>query len=462
MEGKCMMKKKVIGMLVCLSIFSTLFSGCGNSTDEKITGTTTDAAQAESDTQEVAGTENGNADISGDITIWDWDGGTAQKYVEQFNKAYPNVNVTIQDVSWDDYMKKLQTSYVSGMDVPDIIYGEMAWRGSLYEMGILENLEEAPYNLKREEMVASSIPLCSDPEGNIVGVEMQVTPAGFAYKRDLAKEYLGTDDPEEVGKMISTWEDFEKVGQQVSEKSNGKVKMMVSLGDVLLSTLSQNTVSYVDGNAVDITAKVSTALEETIRLRDAGIIGNIEMYSADWYNAYASDEYIFYEAGSWCPPLVIAQYDKEGAGNWAVTTPPDGSFNLGGTTLSICKDSKNKEAAWAYMQYIFFSAEGGSYMYDLTGNYSCYAPYYTSEYSPMEKEGPVDGFFGGQSLVDYYINTASPTAKTVAQNKYDAVVSDVWQQLLPQYMSDTSIDADKALEMFIQAVQEKEPDAVIK
>lgn len=468
------MKRKLLCVLLSTAMISTMISGCGSvtTTDESgnaqssaAVASSQEAASNQSEASEAttsAAATGENADISGDITIWDWDGDTAQKYVDEFKKAYPNVNVNIQDVSWDDYIEKLQTSYVSGMDIPDIIYGEMAWRGSLYEMDILDNLEEAPYNLNREDMVDSSVPLCSDPNGNIVGVEMQVTPAGFAYKRDLAKEYLGTDDPDEVGKMISTWDDFETVGKQVSEKSGGKVKMMVSLGDVLLSTLSQNTVDYVDGDTVDITAKMKEPLAETIKLRDDGIIGNVEMYSADWYNDYASEDYIFYEAGSWCPPLVISQYDPEGSGNWAVTTPPDGSFNLGGTTLSIYKDSDNKEAAWAYIQYIFFSEKGGSYMYDLTGNYSCYEPYYSSEYSPMDKEGPVDEFFGGQSLVDYYINVAAPTAKTVAQNKYDAVVSDVWQQLLPQYMSDNSIDSDKALSMFINAVQEKEPEATIK
>ena len=101
----------------------------------------------------------------------------------------------------------------------------------------------------------------------------------------------------------------------------------------------------------------------------------------DRYSAYAADEYLFYEAGAWCPPLVIVPNDPEGAGNWAVTMPPEGSFNLGGTTLSIYKDSKNKEAAWAYLQFIYFSEQGGSYMYDLTGNYSCYQPYYSSGYS---------------------------------------------------------------------------------
>ena len=178
-------------------------------------------------------------DITGTVVIWDWDGGTQQKYVDKFNEVYPNVTVEVQDVAWDDYMTKLQTSYVSGMELPDIILGEMAWRGTLFEMNICENLEEAPYYLDRNDMVPSSIPLVSDQNGNILGVEMQVTPAGFAYKRDLAVEYLGTDDPEEVGEMIKDWDAFLAVGKQVNEKSGGKVKMMVSLGDVLLSVISR-------------------------------------------------------------------------------------------------------------------------------------------------------------------------------------------------------------------------------
>lgn len=116
-------------------------------------------------------------ELTGTVVIWDWDGGTQQKYVDKFNEVYPNVTVEVQDVAWDDYMTKLQTSYVSGMELPDIILGEMAWRGTLFEMNICENLEEAPYNLDRSEMVPSSVPLVSDQNGKILGVEMQVTPA---------------------------------------------------------------------------------------------------------------------------------------------------------------------------------------------------------------------------------------------------------------------------------------------
>ncbi|MDO4284701.1 MAG: extracellular solute-binding protein [Eubacteriales bacterium] len=457
--------KKIGAILLTLYVMTTFVAGCANSTNNaqvEVDGETVTV----SDSEEPENSVNENEaviskDMEGHVVIWDWNGEAQKQYIEAFNKIYPNIEIEVQDVSWDDYMTKLQTSYVSGLDLPDIILGEIAWRGTLNELGILENLEQEPYNLDRNQMVASSVPLTSDVNGNIVGVEMQVTPAGFAYKRDLAIEYLGTDDPDEVGEMIKDWDTFLETGLSVLEKSNGKVKMMASMGDMILTTLSQNVVDYVDGNAVDITSKMQMPLEISFKMWDAGIIGNVEMYSADWYAAYASDEYLFYEAAAWCPPYVISVYAAEDEGNWAITMPPNGSFNLGGTTLGINKDSENKLAAWAYLQYIYFSEEGGSIMYDLTGNYTCYAPYYESDNSSLNKEGPYDSFFGGQSLVDFYINQAAPMAKTAVQTRYDAVIDTVFQKLTPVYMLE-KMNAEEALEKFKEEVELQDNSLPVK
>lgn len=50
----------------------------------------------------------------------------------------------------------------------------------------------------------------------------------------------------------------------------------------------------------------------------------------------------------------------------------------------------------------------------------------------------------------------------MVQTKYDAIVNDVFQALTPKYMTDTSIDAAKALDMFKEEVELKAPEAQVQ
>lgn len=146
-----LMKRKSVSVLLAAALLASVLFGCGNSggsqnaddsstqTSQEDTGsevekTQEDTADAGSEdaAAENAGADNGAEsnpeDLTGTVVIWDWDGGTQQKYVDKFNEVYPNVTIEVQDVAWDDYMTKLQTSYVSGMELPDIIgiYGATA------------------------------------------------------------------------------------------------------------------------------------------------------------------------------------------------------------------------------------------------------------------------------------------------------------------------------------------------
>lgn len=402
-----------------------------------------------------------NEELSGKVVIWDWDGSGNRKIAEQFNKYFPNVTIEVVDVAWGDYMEKLQSSLISDLDVPDILLGE-GWRGQLFEMGICENLEQEPYNLNRADMVDSSVPLMCDPNGNVVGVEMQVATAGFAYKRSMAKELLGTDDPAEVGAMISDWESFKKLGQEILEKTDGRVKMMPSLGDVLLVASNQSAKPFIDGDTVDISSRMKYAVDTAIEMRDAGIIGTNEIDSASWYAAYASYDYLFYEAASWCASLVIPPNAADTAGDWAVCKGPGNSFTVGGTSVSIYSGSKNKEAAWEFIKFGYFSEIGGDFMYQNIGNYSCYKPYYESNYAPFSIEGPFDAFFGGQSLINFYTTTLTQDAPNAPKTRYDSLIDTTLRKLSTTYMKDTSIDAEKALSMFVEEIQLNSLDATVK
>lgn len=48
-------------------------------------------------------------------------------------------------------------------------------------------------------------------------VSWQATPGLFAYRRSIAKEVLGTDDPEKVQKMLANWNKFDQVAEKMKQ-----------------------------------------------------------------------------------------------------------------------------------------------------------------------------------------------------------------------------------------------------
>ncbi len=144
------------------------------------------------------------------------------------------------------------------------------------------------------------------------GVDQSIAPAGFAYKRDLALEYLGTDKPDEVYEHISSWDKFIETGKKVSEESNGEVKMLPGFGDVLYATKGQTTQDYVEGDTIDITKRMSKALETAIKVRDADIVGDNELDTPSWNAEFAENETIFFPAAPWSCEWHVAANDPDG------------------------------------------------------------------------------------------------------------------------------------------------------
>ena len=60
--------------------------------------------------------------------------------------------------------------------------------------------------------------IVTSSDGVLKGVSWQATPGLFAFRRDIAKEVLGTDDPNEVQAAISDWDKFNAVAAQMKDK----------------------------------------------------------------------------------------------------------------------------------------------------------------------------------------------------------------------------------------------------
>ena len=64
-----------------------------------------------------------------------------------------------------------------------------------------------------------TVQAASDENGVVKGVSFQCCPSALIYRRSIAKDVLGTDDPAEVQAKLDSWEKFEAVAADMSSSS---------------------------------------------------------------------------------------------------------------------------------------------------------------------------------------------------------------------------------------------------
>ncbi len=463
------MKKKIIAVILASAMLIASLSACGNSGG----GNGGDSSASSGSTAAAEDTGSADTDASGDagakggevtLTIWDWDEAHLNHMTQWYMEKHPNVKIETLVVAANDYFQKFQSAVASGSGVPDIVLSEMAYRGKLFDLGVLEDLSKDPYNVKAEDMFDFANRLGAGPNGELYGVEQQICPSGFAYRRDLAKEYLGTDDPNEIAEMISTWDKLFEVGKQVVEKSGGKVTVFPGMTVVLKDLLNnKNVKDYIDGDNIDLTGRYMDVLETATKFNQAGILGKQEDSTPAMANSYAAGEVLFYPCAPWSLKWGIATNDPDGSGNWGLTKAPEDGFTYGGTSVSVYSGSENKDAAWEYIKEVYCTGEGVEEAYRQFGFMTGFkAPYESSDSYFFTEKGQYDDFFGGQNLADYFINEIAITTQGQVQTKHQSNVNTALMNVATQMTGNPAMTAEEAMEAFKTEVQTLIPNATIK
>jgi multiple sugar transport system substrate-binding protein len=122
------------------------------------------------------------------LTIWNWDNNVTDITIPAFEKAHPNIKIERVAVPSGELPLKIQQSLTAGLDVPDILLAELNTRGQLFAMDIWENLEQEPYNVKKDVFFESTVGLMQNNKGQIIAIDQTLCPSGIAYKKGLAKQ----------------------------------------------------------------------------------------------------------------------------------------------------------------------------------------------------------------------------------------------------------------------------------
>lgn len=355
-----------------------------------------------------------------DISIWTWDVNAVKALTEKFNEKYPYVNVNIIDTAWADVLPKLKAAIMTENDVPDVVQIEIGFLGDARNLDGLENLSDAPYygSEFNGKFVDYYEPLCRNRDGKFTSLPVSPGASATFYRRDIASKYLGTDDPDQLENIFTSWERVIEIGRLIKEKSDGNVFVIGDALEIFETILKQLNVTWVDENGkLRYEEDVRKAANIAIKARREGIDAGVVSWSTAWVELFEKGNTFMTPSGTWLEGYVIKENDPEGYGKWGVMSTPGGNVNVGGSSYAIPSSAKQKEAAWYWIKTATTDPAAQVYHFERS---ACIPALKTALDDPIFEK--TSAYLGGQKAWKKYVQMMKDI-KSPAINKHDFLAS---------------------------------------
>lgn len=440
---------------ITICLVAAVLAGCGQNAEVP-----KEDMPRQEEKREISFDEPLPEDYQGTLTMWSWDEAYYQTVTQAFREKYPNVEFVYVPVEHKDLPMKYQMALVSGGELPDIGWSIIDSRGKVFELDMWEPLEQEPYNFDISQVYEYLHPRMVNSRGNVCGIEQSLSPAGLAYRRDLAREYLGTDEPDELEKMMPDWESFIEKGSEVYEKSGGSVYMMFSLGDARQFIQEQQEIPWSSGTEINVEKAFGRSIRLMERFRDANVSDSLIAWTPAWNKAFSEDGHIFTTCASWAIKFTIESHDTKGeeTGHWGMMGAPEGNVSLGGTAMGITKTCKDKRLAWEFLKFATLSAEGARAINSMGLMTAAKQPY---EEDPGLKSYK-SAWFGGQDVGIYYMDKIIPNIKTRTMTAADGNIHRCLSLAVDVMNEDRSVTGEEALSELKEELKEELPDYTVK
>ena len=288
-----------------------------------------------------------------------------------FEGKNPGVDVkyTMIPMTNGEYQTKLKAA-LGTADAPDVIALEAAFVKQFVESDMLADLGELLPVAEAGQIYPFVLDVGSN-EGVTKAYAYQATPGALFYRRSLAKEYFGTDDPAEIQALLSDFDKFTEAAAVVKEKSGGDTYMVASSGDFQNPFFANREQPWVVDDTLVVDPMVNKYVETAKLFRDEGYEAQATQWQEGWFagmndslaDANGNPKKVFsYFLPTWGLPYVLAPNAKaadgssDTSGDWGVITGPL-PYQWGGTWLGVLKDSAKMELAKKFIEFATLDEE---------------------------------------------------------------------------------------------------------
>ena len=452
------MKRRAISLLLTVAMGVTLFAGCGSAS--KGSGDGADASEGKV------------------INIYSWN----DEFRQRLEAVYPEVKETSDDgtvttlndgteIHWiinpnqdGVYQQKLDEALgrqadAAADDKVDIFLSETDYVFKYTDAAadVAMPLKDLGIDCDKEfaDQYDFTRTTASDADGVQRGSTWQCCPGLLVYRRDIAKDVFGTDNPEAVGEKVKDWDTIKQTAAELKEKGYYTFASYADTFRLYGNSIDDSWVEP-DGDQVNVDQKIMNWVDDSKEWLDNGYLdANIKgQWNDDWNKAMGSQSKVFaFLFPAWGIDFTLKPNWDGADGSWAVTTPPQ-EYNWGGSYIHAATGTDNTEHV---KDIILAMTADKDNLLKISKEYSDF----TNTKSGMQEAAMDDAtyasdFLGGQNPFAYFAPVAE-NIKIAPLSSYDQGCVELIQNSFSDYLQG-NVDFDKAKTNFETSIEERYPD----
>ena len=302
-----------------------------------------------------------------------------------------------------------------------------------------------------------TVQAATDANGVVKGVSFQCCPSALIYRRSIAKDVLGTDDPAEVQAKLDSWDKFEAVAADAKAKG---YYMTASFAETYRVFSNNCTSPWIDAdNNLQFDPQIDAWIAQTEKFIDNGYTLTAGIWDQEKNDQmFADGKTMCFFGPAWYFNFCMgnAQDPEKGcSGDWAICEGPAAHF-WGGTWLLAPAGTDNPTMLADIMNTFINDEEVCT---ALVANEAQFSNNQAVNAKFAEDPDYGSEFLGGQNDVAVF---AGMTDNIVWENHtiYDQLLNEGLQNNLREYFQGT-VDKETALNNFYNYVEETYPAIVI-
>lgn len=367
------------------------------------------------------------------LDFWVYARSHAKAYLEpvkRFEAAHPGVTVNFQHVSSRAITQRLHAAFLSGKGAPDVTEVNVDamgvfFQGPLQDIGFLDVTERIKAEGLEAKLVKARLASVTY-KGRIFGIPNDLHPNILVYRKDKFDQ-MGFDLTQ-----VETWDDFIKIGKQVTKDLDGDgvidqyalalsrssyrdlLKMVAQTGNWNFNPAGELLIDNPQTAAVVTNYIKMVGGPEAIAIPvPAGPAAAKAILNGFVLSFLLSDWMVFYQKKSipqLSGKLSAIPLPALTSGGRRVSTEK-------GSCISICRASKRPDLAWELCKAIYFDRQNIESITQATGVLPAYKPAW--EYPIFHQPDP---FYQDLKLSELFLSLA-PDMPAPVMHPYDMMAS---------------------------------------